>query len=80
MIEKYNTIQYEYKRLRASVRIHVEQVIGNLKKKYSILNGTLPLDYLLPKGNDTEKLLTLDRIVHVARALINLCSSVVPYE
>ena len=77
---QYNTIQYEYKRLRTNVRIHVEQVIGNLKNKYSTLNGTLPIDYLLSKGNDTEKLITLDRTVHVACALINLCPSVVPYE
>ena len=29
----------------ANVRIHAERVIGNLQ--YSILNGTLPIDYLL---------------------------------
>ena len=58
----------------ANVRIHVEQVIGNLRKKYSILNGTLPIDYLLSKGDGTEKLTTLDKIVHEACALINLCT------
>ena len=31
----------------ANVRIHVEHVIGNLQKKYSILNGTIPIDFLL---------------------------------
>ena len=64
----------------ANVRIRVEQVIGNLRKKYSILNGTLPIDYLFSKGDGTEKLTTLDKIVHVACALINLCPSVVPLE
>ena len=34
-------------RVIANVRIHVERVIGNLRKNYSILNGTLPIDYLL---------------------------------
>ena len=61
-------------RVIANVRIHVEQVIGNLRKKYSILNGTLPIDYLLSKGDGTEKLTTLDKIVHEACALINLCT------
>ena len=53
----------------ANVRIHVEQVIGNLRKKYSILNGTLPVDYLLLKGDGTEKLTTVGKIVHTACAL-----------
>ena len=64
----------------ANVRIHVERVIGNLRKKYSILNGTLPINYLLSKGDGTEKLTTLDKIVHTACALINLCPPVVPLE
>ena len=38
-------------RVIANVRIHVERVIGNLRKKYSILNETLPIDYLLSKGD-----------------------------
>ena len=67
-------------RVIANVRIHVERVIGNLRKKYSILNGTLPIDYLFSKSDGTEKLTTLDKIVHVACALINLCPSVVPLE
>ena len=67
----------------ANVRIHVEQVISNVRKKYSILNGTyhLLLEYhLLLKGDGTEKLTTLDKIVHTVCTLINLCPSVVPLE
>ena len=59
----------EATRVIANVRIHVEQVIGNLRKKYSILNGTLPVDYLLLKGDGTEKLTTVDKIAHTACAL-----------
>ena len=62
----------------ANVRIHVERAIGNLRKKYSILNGTIPIDFLI-KNND-EKVATLDKIVHTSCALINLCPSVVPLE
>ena len=63
-----------------NVRIHVERAIDDLRKKYSILHGTLPIDYLLSKGDGTEKLTTLDKIVNVACALINLCPSVVLLE
>ena len=45
-----------------NVRIRAERVTGNLRKKCSLLNGTLPIDYLLSKGDDTEKLRTLDII------------------
>ena len=64
----------------ANVRVHVERVIGNLRKKYSILNGTLPINYLLSKGDGTEKLIILDKIVNTTCVLINLCPSVVPFE
>ena len=70
--------EVEETRTIANVRIHVERVIGNLRKKYSILNGTIPIDFLI-KNND-EKVTTLDKIVHTSCALINLCPSVVPLE
>ena len=72
--------EFEDTRVIANVRIHVERVIGNLRKKYSVLNGTLPIDYLLSKCDGTEKLTTLDKIVHMACDLISLCPSVVPFE
>ena len=65
-------------RIIANVRIHVERVIGNLRKKYSILNRTIPIDFL--KKNNDEKVTTLDKIVHTSCALINLCPSIVPLE
>ena len=67
-------------RVIANVRIHVERVIVNLRKKYSKFHGTLPIDYLLSKGDGTDKMTTLDKIVHTVCALINLCPSVVPLE
>ena len=33
----------------ANVRIHVERVTGNLRKKYSIINRNLPIDYYYQK-------------------------------
>ena len=70
--------EVEDTRTIANVPIHVELVIRNLRKKSSILNGAIPIDFLV-KNND-EKVTTLDKIVHTSCALINLCPSVVPLE
>ena len=61
----------------ANARIHVERVIGSLRQKYTILNGTLPIDYV---HSTDEQPCTLDKIVTVCCALVNLCPSVVPFE
>lgn len=68
--------ELESTRRIAKVRIHVERVIGCLRQKYSILQSTLPLDYM---ANDT-KLTTVDRVAVVCCALTNLCPSVVSIE
>ena len=57
---------------------HVERVIGNLCKKYSFLDQTLPIDFLITEKD--KKVPTLDKLVHIACALITMCSSVVPMD
>lgn len=66
----------------ASVRIHVERVIGLLRRKYTILEGTLPTDFLRgnPNGPPEVQVPIIDRIVRVCSALVNLCPSVVPFD
>ena len=49
------------------VGIHVERVIGNLRKKDSLLDQTLPIDFLITEKG--KKVPTLDKLVHIARAL-----------
>ena len=70
-------IEVEQTRRIANIRIHVERVIGNIRKKYSILSATQPIQFLM--SSDESRCL-LDKIVHVCCALINMCDSVVPFD
>ena len=74
-------ISVEKTRGIANVRIHVERVIGLLRQKYSVLQSTLPIDYLLSSDKEGNKCCPMvDRLIRVCCALINLCPSVVPFE
>ena len=64
----------EQSRRIACARIHVERVIGLLRNKYTILQSTLPLDYLMKKD---EECCTLDKIAVVCSALCNLCPTII---
>lgn len=70
-------IEVEQTRRIANVRIHVERVIGNIRKKYGILSATQPIDFAVVRDG---KKTTLDKIVTVSCALTNLCDSVIPFE
>lgn len=61
----------------ASVRIHVERIIGLTRSKFKILNGPVPITTL---KNQFDNSCLLDSIVTVCCALINMCSSIVPLE
>ena len=67
----------DWSRELSTVRIHVERVIGLLKQKYKILQGVLPISLIIDE-KDTES--TIDKIVHVCCACVNLCPSVVPED
>lgn len=66
--------EVEKTRQLAQVRIHVERVIGQMRKKYKILQGTLPIS-LIKRHTDTN-VATIDKIVTVSPALTNLCDPV----
>ncbi|XP_077982798.1 uncharacterized protein LOC144437668 isoform X1 [Glandiceps talaboti] len=68
----------DWSRELAHVRIHVERVIGLLRNKYRILQGTLPIKMIMNKtcGGNT----VVDDIAIVCSALCNLCESVVPQD
>ncbi len=60
----------------ASVRIHVERVIGLARQKYAIMNGPVPVDYVMSK--DENNLTLIDKIVHTCCSLTNLSPPIVP--
>ncbi|XP_051803284.1 COMM domain-containing protein 2 isoform X2 [Acanthochromis polyacanthus] len=70
-------VDLETTRKIAHVRIHVERVIGCVRQKYTILEGVLPIDFLMCK--DSDGYCTIDKIGLVC-ALVNLCPSVVDYD
>ena len=60
------------------MRIHVERVIGNIRKKYSLLSDTQPIDFVTTSVDGDAT--TLDKMVLVSCALSNICDSVVPFD
>ena len=70
--------EVEKTRQLARVRIHVERIIGQMRKKYKILQNTLPIN-LIKCPSDNDKIdCTIDRILTVTAALTNLSPSVIP--
>ncbi len=70
-------VDVDWSRELSTVRIHVERVIGVLKQKYTILQGILPISVIADK-DDQET--SIDKLVRVCCALVNVCPSVVPQD
>ena len=67
----------EQTRRIANVRIHVERVIGNIRKKYSFLGATQPIDFVTVENGEVT---APDKIGTSCCALVNLCDPVVPFD
>jgi hypothetical protein len=72
--------EVDWSRELSIVRIHVERVIGTVKQKFTILQGTLQLSMV---GN-IDELGTgeaqIDKLVKVCCALFNFCPPIVPLD
>ena len=67
----------------ANVHIHVERVISLLRRKYAILQSTLPTDDYLTcnrNGLPETEVPTIDRIIRICPALVNFCPPIVPFN
>lgn len=76
--KQLSKIEVDQSRALSRVRIHVERVIGVLRQKYTILQGTLPIKMLMTHSSDGYS--SIDKVVNVCSALCNCCESVVPFE
>ena len=70
-------VDVDWSRELSLVHIHVERVIGVLKQKYTILQGTLPIRLIQDDNSETS---TIDKIVTVCCACVNICPAVVSQE
>ena len=70
--------EVEETRKIANVRIHVERVIGLVRRKYVILQSISPTEMV--KAKPGESLAPIDKIARVCCALTNLSESIVPFD
>ena len=71
-------VQVNWSRELFIICIHVEQVIGVIKQKYTILQSVLPICFIGHKDDIGNA--TVDKLVRVCCCMVNLCPSVVSQD
>jgi len=66
-------------RTMSSVCIHVERVIGVLKNRFTILKGPLPVSMIKSLSDEAvgNQVSSIDKVIRVCAALVNLSTSIV---
>ena len=59
------------------IKIHTEKMIGVLKQKFNIFQSVLPIALV---NNNDDDVCTIDKLVQVCCALVNLCPSIVSQD
>jgi len=70
--------EVEQGRRISALRIHVERVIGLVRRKYAILQSTIPISLLY--HNEEREFTTLDKIVRVSCAMCNTNGPIIPLD
>lgn len=70
-------LEVQTSRTISNVRIHVELVIGNLKKKFTIMRGPIVVHHMT--SCDDERLTLIDKITTVCCCLLNTTPGIVAF-
>ncbi len=75
--DQLSQLQVETSRNISNVRIHVERVIGHLKKTFLILRGPISVDHMTSCDSETSTL--VDQIATVRCCLLNCLPGIIPF-
>ena len=80
--DQLDPVDVERTRGIANVGIHVKRVIGLLRRKYTILEGTLPTEFLSCNPNEPieRQVPLIGRILRVCSGLVNFRPPIIPFD